>query len=108
MNLEHTVIDNIRRIRKEKGISQEKLAELCDTSASYIGLMEIYKNIPKLSTIERIALALNVSPIKLFESEEDEADKKQSEKQKAKLRKQLKSEMIKGFEKQIDSSLLKL
>lgn len=46
MNLEHLVIDNIRRIRKEKGITQEKLAEYCGTSASYIGLMETYKNVP--------------------------------------------------------------
>ena len=59
--MERLVIDNIKRIRKEKGISQEKLAEACNTATSYIGLMEIYKNVPKLSTIERIAKALNVS-----------------------------------------------
>ena len=66
MYLERLVIDNIKRIRKEKGISQEKLAEACDTATSYIGLMEIYKNVPKLSTIERIARALNVDPLELF------------------------------------------
>ncbi|MBQ4015777.1 MAG: helix-turn-helix transcriptional regulator, partial [Treponema sp.] len=57
MSLEKTVIDNIKRIRKEKGMTQEQLAEACDTATSYIGLMEIYKNVPKLSTIERIAKA---------------------------------------------------
>jgi transcriptional regulator with XRE-family HTH domain len=66
MYLERLVIDNIKRIRKERGISQEKLAEACDTATSYIGLMEIYKNVPKLSTIERIARALNVDPLALF------------------------------------------
>ena len=66
MYLERLVIDNIKRIRKEKGISQEKLAEACDTATSYIGLMEIYKNVPKLSTIERIAKALDVDPLELF------------------------------------------
>jgi len=50
MTLERLVIDNIKRIRKEKGISQEKLAEACNTATSYIGLMEIYRNVPKLST----------------------------------------------------------
>ena len=69
MSIEHIVIDNIKRIRKEKGISQEKLAEYCDTSTSYIGLMETYKNIPKLSTIERIAKVLNVPVQSLFLSE---------------------------------------
>jgi len=67
MNLERLVIDNIKRIRKEKGISQEKLAEACNTATSYIGLMEIYRNVPKLSTIERIAAALGVDPLVLFE-----------------------------------------
>ncbi|MDR2096269.1 MAG: helix-turn-helix domain-containing protein [Treponema sp.] len=66
MYLERLVIDNIKRIRKEKGISQEKLAEACNTATSYIGLMEIYKNVPKLSTIERIANALDVDPLELF------------------------------------------
>ncbi len=68
MSLEKTVIDNIKRIRKEKGITQEQLAEACNTATSYIGLMEIYKNVPKLSTIERIAIALNVEPQVLFQS----------------------------------------
>jgi transcriptional regulator with XRE-family HTH domain len=66
MYLERLVINNIKRIRKEKGISQEKLAEACNTATSYIGLMEIYKNVPKLSTIERIAKALNVDPLVFF------------------------------------------
>jgi transcriptional regulator with XRE-family HTH domain len=64
--MERLVIDNIKRIRKEKGISQEKLAEACNTATSYIGLMEIYKNVPKLSTIERIAKALDVDPLDIF------------------------------------------
>jgi transcriptional regulator with XRE-family HTH domain len=67
MYLEQLVIDNIKRIRKEKGISQEKLAEACNTATSYIGLMEIYKNVPKLSTIERIANALDVDPLAFFQ-----------------------------------------
>ncbi|MDR0551439.1 MAG: helix-turn-helix domain-containing protein [Spirochaetaceae bacterium] len=66
MSLERLVIENIKRIRKEKGITQEKLAEACETSTSYIGLMETYQNIPKLSTIERIAGALDVDPIVFF------------------------------------------
>ena len=67
MYLERLVIDNIKRIRKEKGFSQEKLAESCNTATSYIGLMEIYKNVPKLSTIERIAKALDVDPLVFFQ-----------------------------------------
>ena len=75
MNLEITVINNIKRIRKEKGITQEQLAEACNTATSYIGLMEIYKNIPKLSTIEKIATALGVEPQVLFQKIENNSDK---------------------------------
>ena len=70
MYLECLVIDNIKRIRKEKGISQEKLAEACNTATSYIELMQIYKNVPKLSTIERIAKALDVDPLEFFKDKE--------------------------------------
>jgi transcriptional regulator with XRE-family HTH domain len=68
MSLEKLVIDNIKRIRKEKRITQEKLAEACNTATSYIGLMEIYRHAPKLSTIEKIAGALEVEPIVLFQA----------------------------------------
>lgn len=74
MSLEKTVIDNIKRIRKEKGITQEQLAESCNTATSYIGLMEIYKNVPKLSTIERIASALGVEPQVLFQKPDLDSD----------------------------------
>lgn len=74
MSLEKTVIDNIKRIRKEKGITQEQLAEACGTATSYIGLMETYKNIPKLSTIERIARALDIEPQILFQKDEINPD----------------------------------
>jgi len=74
MSLEKTVIDNIKRIRKEKGITQEQLAEACNTATSYIGLMEIYKNVPKLSTIEKIAIALGVEPQVLFQKTEPDSD----------------------------------
>ena len=77
--LERLVIDNIKRIRKEKGISQEKLAEACNTATSYIGLMEIYKNVPKLSTIERIAKALDVDPLVFFKDKNKAPLEKEAE-----------------------------
>ena len=76
MSLEKIVIDNIKRIRKEKGITQEKLAEACNTATSYIGLMEIYKNIPKLSTVEKIAKALDVEPQILFQNNDIDKENK--------------------------------
>ena len=79
MYLERLVIDNIKRIRKSKGISQEQLAEACSTATSYIGLMEIYRNVPKLSTIERIANALDVDPLVLFQDKDKISSKQENE-----------------------------
>ena len=100
MELERLVIDNIKRIRKEKGISQEKLAEDCNTATSYIGLMEIYRNVPKLSTIERIAHALGVDPLVLFERRNQEPEEKRAE-----ILKQ-KEAILEIIDKQIEKILL--
>lgn len=98
MSLEKTVIDNIKRIRKEKGITQEQLAESCNTATSYIGLMEIYRNIPKLSTIERIATALDVEPQVLFQKTEPNSDNE-------KKIETIKNNVINAIEKELYRSL---
>lgn len=98
MSLEKTVIDNIKRIRKEKGITQEQLAEACNTATSYIGLMEIYRNVPKLSTIERIAAALGVDPQILFQK--DDLDSKSEKKIEA-----IKNNVMRSVEKELMRSL---
>ncbi|MDR1904374.1 MAG: helix-turn-helix domain-containing protein [Treponema sp.] len=96
MYLEKLVIDNIKRIRKERGISQEKLAEACNTATSYIGLMEIYRNVPKLSTIERIAEALNVDPLIFFTREEELSPESEEKIQ------HIKNNLLKAIEKELD------
>ena len=52
---------NIRKYRKEKGIMQEKLAEMTDLTANYIGMIERGEKVPALSTLIRIANALEIS-----------------------------------------------
>ena len=108
--LEKTVIDNIRRIRQEKGISQLRLSIFSGTSASYIGLMETYKNIPKLSTIERIAEALNVPVLDLFSAEhcekpEQTESTKHEEARKQKIREHVKTELLNYMESGLDDIL---
>lgn len=98
MSLERIVIDNIKRIRKEKGITQEELAEACNTATSYIGLMEIYKNVPKLSTIERIANALGVEPQVLFQKIDSNSDRE-------KKIETIKNSVINSIEKELTRSL---
>ena len=56
----------MRRIRKDKKITQEKLAELCQTETSYIGQIEIGKRFPSINLIEKMAVALDVPAYVLF------------------------------------------
>ena len=54
------ISDNIRRIRKEKGLTQKKLGELCKIAEPTIRRYEAGTLKPKLETIEKIASALGV------------------------------------------------
>ncbi|MDR0642527.1 MAG: helix-turn-helix domain-containing protein [Treponema sp.] len=100
MSLEKLVIDNIKRIRKEKRITQEKLAEACNTATSYIGLMETYRHAPKLSTIEKIAHALEIEPIVLFRAPRPSSD---SEREAEMSR--LKTSILNAIEQELDHIL---
>ena len=68
MDLQDVFISNLKTIRKERLITQEKLAELCNTDTAYIGQIETRKRFPSISLIEKIAAALNVEPYRLFKN----------------------------------------
>ncbi|MBP3366553.1 MAG: helix-turn-helix transcriptional regulator [Treponema sp.] len=71
MDLRTVFITNLKRCRKEQKISQMRLAELCGTSTSYIGEIEIAKKFPSIEMIEKIARALSIRPFQLFQDEND-------------------------------------
>lgn len=62
--------DAIRRIRLEKGISQEKLALLAEVDRSYVGRVERGDNNVAVLTLARLAKALDVSLSELMEEAE--------------------------------------
>ncbi|GBR76865.1 helix-turn-helix XRE-family transcriptional regulators [Candidatus Termititenax persephonae] len=70
MNLRQIFIINLRRIRKDAGLSQMKLAELCNTAVNYIGRIEVGLNFPSVEMIEKIAKALKIKPYQLFLDEQ--------------------------------------
>ena len=57
---------NVQRIRKEKGFSQEKLAEVAGVHRTYIGMIERAEKNITLLNIEKIAKALEVQISSLF------------------------------------------
>lgn len=69
MNIEdemNFVINKIKKIRTDKGISQLELANTANFSQSFLANVESGKKKPSLLTILRIAEALNVNPREFF------------------------------------------
>lgn len=56
----------IALLRQQKGLSQEKFAEICDMHRTYIGAIERGEKSPTLTTIEKIAIGLDVEIYELF------------------------------------------
>jgi transcriptional regulator with XRE-family HTH domain len=66
----HKFAKNLHKIRKAKGFSQEKLAELADLHRTYIGSVERGERNVTIDSMERISIALGVSIETLLGEEE--------------------------------------
>lgn len=62
----HIFAINVRRIRNERGYSQEYLAELANLHRTYISAVERECRNISIENIEKIAVALNVNAYELF------------------------------------------
>ena len=58
--------ERISSLRKQKGLTQLRLALLCETTQSYISDLEVGRRNPSLVILKRIANALNCSLSDLF------------------------------------------
>ncbi len=62
MSNNQNLAKNVERLRKAKGLSQEKLARLADVANNTLIKMESGENInPTLETLKKVAKALEVS-----------------------------------------------
>jgi transcriptional regulator with XRE-family HTH domain len=72
MELGRVFVRNMKRYRKTAAVSQEKLAELCNASHSYIRQIECGSRYPSFHFIEKLAFALNIPASCLFSDESAE------------------------------------
>ena len=66
MNIKEVFGTNLRKYRIEKGVSQEKFAELCGLHRTYISDIECFQRNVSLENIQKIAEALDVEPSALL------------------------------------------
>lgn len=66
-NLRRTVANNVKRLRKLLGMSQETLAAEVGLHRTYIGAIERAERNLSLDNIERLAIGLKVKPATLLE-----------------------------------------
>lgn len=62
----------LRDLRKRKGLTQRDLAHTCDMSANTVGLIERGECSPSVSTLHRLALALEAPIVDLFTEVEEQ------------------------------------
>lgn len=58
---------NLRRIRLERGLSQERLAHAADLNMTHVAKMERSEREPGVRTVSKLAVALKVSAAELFD-----------------------------------------
>ena len=67
MTLEQAVAQNLRAVRMQRKLSQERVAQKAGISVSYVSMLERGERSPPLETLECIAKALGVPPLSLLE-----------------------------------------
>lgn len=67
---------NLKKYRTAEGLSQEKLAELCEMHRTYISAIECFRRSISLENIQRIADALEIAPYLLLIDPSEKTDEK--------------------------------
>lgn len=88
---------NIRRYRKQMGYSQEKLAEKAGASANYIAMIEAGRYFPSLPMLNKVASALNIDSLDLFDKSGFEFQSLET----------LKNEILKNISQTVNNSFIK-
>ena len=72
MDMRKLVGRNVKRIRQEKGLTQEQLADLSGFSQQYISGLEQGRRNPTVVSLYELAMALGVGHIELVRAIDEE------------------------------------
>lgn len=71
MSLKKSFAQNLKQLRKRKGLTQEELAELVEVAPRHISFIETARSFPSCDLLERISNVLNIEYAELFNFEEE-------------------------------------
>jgi len=66
MSLRSIFAANLRALRAERGLTQEALADAAGFNRNYVGMLEREENAATIDTVEKLAIALGVTPHSLI------------------------------------------
>ena len=107
MELSRLFVQNLKKWRKEKGLSQKMLAERCEAAHSYIRQIESGKGHPSFVFLEKLANAMNIEPYQLL-YDEARAAKEISKQSKSTIVESIKSEFLEKMSNEFDSVIERL
>ena len=67
MTLRRTLARNLKRLRRERRLTQEELADLAGLNRNYVGMIERQENAASVDTLEALADALQIKATQLLE-----------------------------------------
>ncbi len=67
MSLKKIFAENLKKIRKQRGLTQEGLAELVNVAPRHISFIETAKSFPSCELLERLSKVLNTSFSEFFD-----------------------------------------
>lgn len=71
-DINYRISSNLKKIRKDRSLSLENLAQMSGVSKSMLAQIERQESNPTVNTLWKIALALNISFTSLIEGEDEE------------------------------------
>ena len=67
MDLKDVLATNLRRIRNERGKTQEEMAHILGISSRYLGSIERGRVSPSVTLLGKFAVALKIDPCRLIQ-----------------------------------------
>jgi len=66
IDIKEIFAENLKKIRRKRGLTQEKLAEKANMSLQYLALLELARKFPSGDMLERLANALDIETYELL------------------------------------------